>query len=87
MKKLQEKVNIIPIIAKSDTITKAELSKFKAKVMSEVKANGICLYQFPTDDEMVSELNENTNVSCCFCCRYIVKGTKLLPIGEICHWR
>ncbi|VDK31929.1 unnamed protein product [Taenia asiatica] len=61
MKKLQEKVNIIPIIAKSDTITKAELSKFKAKVMSEVKANGIRLYQFPTDDEMVSELNENTN--------------------------
>lgn len=32
MKKLDSKVNIIPIIAKADTITKAELQKFKAKV-------------------------------------------------------
>lgn len=29
MKKLDSKVNIIPVIAKSDTITKAELQKFK----------------------------------------------------------
>lgn len=32
MKKLDTKVNIIPIIAKADTITKTELSKFKTKV-------------------------------------------------------
>ena len=63
MKKLQNKVNIIPIIAKSDTITKSELAMFKDKVMSEIKANEIKLYQFPTDDETVSETNENTNVS------------------------
>ncbi|KAJ8298529.1 hypothetical protein KUTeg_025060 [Tegillarca granosa] len=31
MKKLDSKVNIIPVIAKADTITKAELQKFKAK--------------------------------------------------------
>ena len=32
MKALDSKVNIIPIIAKADTITKAELHKFKLKV-------------------------------------------------------
>ena len=32
MKNLDSKVNIIPVIAKADTITKAELQKFKAKV-------------------------------------------------------
>ena len=32
MKKLDSKVNIIPVIAKADTITKTELNKFKAKV-------------------------------------------------------
>ena len=32
MKKLDSKVNIIPVIAKADTITKSELNKFKAKV-------------------------------------------------------
>ncbi len=63
MKKLQQKVNIIPIIAKSDTITKQELIKFKAKVSLELKSNGIRVYEFPTDDENIKELNENTNVS------------------------
>jgi septin family protein len=32
MKKLDSKVNIIPVIAKADTITKTELQKFKTKV-------------------------------------------------------
>ncbi len=63
MKKLQDKVNIIPIIAKSDKITKAVLAKFKVKVRSEIWANKFRLYEFPTDDEIVSELNANTNVS------------------------
>lgn len=73
MKKLQDKVNIIPVIAKSDTITKAELAKFKTKVMAEIKANNIRLYQFPTDDDIVSEINENTNVSI-ICYRYIARN-------------
>jgi len=34
MKKLDSKVNIIPIIAKSDTITKSELQKFKVSLSS-----------------------------------------------------
>ena len=36
MKKLDTKVNIIPIIAKADTINKTELTKFKTKIMSEL---------------------------------------------------
>lgn len=32
MKALDSKVNIIPVIAKADTITKQELHKFKIKV-------------------------------------------------------
>jgi septin family protein len=32
MKKLDTKVNIIPIIAKADTISKTELQKFKVRV-------------------------------------------------------
>ena len=33
MKKLDSKVNIIPIIAKADTVSKTELQKFKASYM------------------------------------------------------
>jgi len=37
MKKLDSKVNIIPVIAKADTITKTELQKFKSKVSFQLK--------------------------------------------------
>jgi len=61
MKKLEQKVNIIPVIAKADTINKNELAKFKAKIMTELKNNGVNIYQFPTDDETVSEINKEMN--------------------------
>uniref|UniRef100_A0A0B7AQ67 Septin n=2 Tax=Arion vulgaris TaxID=1028688 RepID=A0A0B7AQ67_9EUPU len=61
MKKLDTKVNIIPVIAKADTITKTELSKFKAKLMSELVTSGVHIYQFPTDDETVADTNSAMN--------------------------
>ncbi|XP_059162950.1 septin-11-like isoform X2 [Physella acuta] len=61
MKKLDTKVNIIPVIAKADTITKTELTKFKTKLMSELVSNGVHIYQFPTDDETVADNNAAMN--------------------------
>ena len=56
-------MNIIPIIAKSDAISKSELTKFKIKITSELVCNGVQIYQFPTDDESVAEINGTMNVS------------------------
>lgn len=61
MKALDSKVNIIPIIAKADTVSKSELHKFKIKIMSELVSNGVQIYQFPTDDESVSKMNATMN--------------------------
>ncbi|XP_075912646.1 septin-11-like isoform X2 [Petromyzon marinus] len=61
MKKLDSKVNVIPVIAKADTISKSELHKFKIKIMSELVSNGVQIYQFPTDDETVAEINATMN--------------------------
>lgn len=61
MKKLDSKVNIIPIIAKADTISKTELQRFKIKIMSELVSSGVQIYQFPTDDETSAELNQSMN--------------------------
>ncbi|THD23661.1 Septin-2 [Fasciola hepatica] len=61
MKALESKVNVIPIIAKSDTVTKVELQKFKARILSEIQSNEINIYQFPTDDETVSDVNTKMN--------------------------
>lgn len=56
-------MNIIPVIAKSDAISKSELTKFKIKITSELVSNGVQIYQFPTDDESVAEINGTMNVS------------------------
>ncbi|NXW83788.1 SEP10 protein, partial [Alopecoenas beccarii] len=61
MKRLDSKVNIIPIIGKADSISKTELQKFKNKIMNELINNDVQIYQFPTDDETVSEINTIMN--------------------------
>ncbi|KAM8802739.1 LOW QUALITY PROTEIN: septin-10-like [Rhynchonycteris naso] len=61
MKSLHSKVNIIPVIAKADTISKCELQKFKIKLMSELVNSGVQIYQFPTDDDIVAEINASMN--------------------------
>ncbi|XP_074650387.1 septin-2-like isoform X2 [Tubulanus polymorphus] len=68
MKKLDSKVNIVPVVAKADTITKTELQKFKAKIMSELVSNGVQIYSFPTDDETVAEINAQMNSHVPFAC-------------------
>ncbi|KAM6180456.1 septin-10 [Erethizon dorsatum] len=61
MKNLDSKVNIIPVIAKADTISKTELQKFKVKLMSELVSNGVQIYQFPTDDETIAKISAAMN--------------------------
>ncbi|TNM98686.1 hypothetical protein fugu_013250 [Takifugu bimaculatus] len=55
------KVNIIPVIAKADTVNRSELDKLKIKIMSELVSNGVQIYQFPTEDEAVAEINSSMN--------------------------
>ncbi|XP_043561019.1 septin-6 isoform X1 [Chiloscyllium plagiosum] len=79
MKKLDSKVNIIPIIAKADSISKNELQKFKIKIMSELVSNGVQIYQFPTDDETVAEINGTMNAHLPFA---VVGSTEEIKIGN-----
>ena len=61
MKELEKKVNIIPIIAKADTVSRPELVPFKTRIMEELRSNGVDIYKFPTDDETVAEGNAKMN--------------------------
>ncbi|XP_074913768.1 septin-10 isoform X3 [Buteo buteo] len=79
MKSLDSKVNIIPIIGKADSISKTELQKFKNKIMSELVSNGVQIYQFPTDDETVSEINTIMNGHLPFA---VVGSTEEVKIGN-----
>ena len=40
MQALENKVNLIPVIAKADTITKDELQTLRTRIMNEIKENG-----------------------------------------------
>uniref|UniRef100_A0A3B4XKS0 Septin n=1 Tax=Seriola lalandi dorsalis TaxID=1841481 RepID=A0A3B4XKS0_SERLL len=52
MKRLHEKVNVIPLIAKADTMTPEECQQFKKQIMKEIQEHKIKIYEFPeTDDE------------------------------------
>ncbi|KRY14276.1 Septin-8-B [Trichinella patagoniensis] len=57
MKQLGKKVNVIPVIAKADTISKEELKRFKCKILEEIRSNDIEIYHFPEDDSNGAEEN------------------------------
>uniref|UniRef100_A0A7N6C010 Septin n=1 Tax=Anabas testudineus TaxID=64144 RepID=A0A7N6C010_ANATE len=57
MKRLHEKVNVIPMIAKADTLTPEECQQFKKQIMREIQEHKIKIYEFPeTDDEEENRL-------------------------------
>lgn len=50
MKKLHNKVNIVPLIAKADVLTPKEMKKLKTKVLDDIQDNNINIYTFPDCD-------------------------------------
>lgn len=50
MKKLHLKVNIVPVIAKADMLTKKEINRLKLRILEEIKENGIKIYPLPDCD-------------------------------------
>ncbi|PVU93230.1 hypothetical protein BB561_003390 [Smittium simulii] len=62
MKNLGNRVNIIPVIGRSDSMTEEELKKFKKRIMQDIDQHRIPVYMFPSteddDDETIEENNE-----------------------------
>lgn len=79
MKQLDQKVNVIPIIAKADTISKTELQKFKSKIIAELQNNGVSIYEFPVDDESVSDINTSMNSHVPFA---VIGSTDFIRVGN-----
>ncbi|KAI8977844.1 septin [Trametes punicea] len=57
MKRLGTRVNLIPVIAKADTLTQNDLFTFKQRIRQVIQAQGIRIYQPPIepDDEVSAE--------------------------------
>ncbi|KAG8289933.1 Septin-4 [Homalodisca vitripennis] len=50
MRRLHSKVNIVPVIAKADTLTAAEVKRLKQRILQDIEENQIQIYQFPECD-------------------------------------
>jgi len=61
MKRLHDKVNIIPVIGKSDTLTPEEIELFKQQIMSQISQSKIKIYEFPDDVGCSSTTNGTSN--------------------------
>ncbi|KAI3381514.1 hypothetical protein SNEBB_011057 [Seison nebaliae] len=49
MKQLHQRVNIIPVIAKADTMLKEELNQFKKQILKDLIDNNIQIYDFSNE--------------------------------------
>jgi len=66
MRRLHTKVNLIPIIAKSDTMTDDEVLQFKARILSDIAHHHIDIYQAPQYEQEDEEtLAENEEIIVC----------------------
>ncbi|KKK12897.1 septin [Aspergillus ochraceoroseus] len=51
MKRLSSRVNLIPIIAKADTLSPADLARYKQRVQAVIEAQGIKIYTPPIEED------------------------------------
>ncbi|KAJ7036844.1 Septin-domain-containing protein [Mycena alexandri] len=62
MRRLHHRVNLIPVIAKADTMTDEEITDFKARILSDLEHHGIRIFQAPIyedeDEESIDEAEE-----------------------------
>jgi septin 7 len=50
MKRLHDKVNVIPVLAKADTMTPEEVSHFKRQIMNQIVQAKIRIYESPDEE-------------------------------------
>ncbi|SPP77811.1 blast:Septin-1 [Drosophila guanche] len=93
MKKLHSKVNIVPVIAKADCLTKKEILRLKCRIMQEIEGHGIKIYPLPDCDsdededykEQVKQLKEAVPFAVCGANTLLeVKGKKVR--GRLYPW-
>ena len=94
MKQVHSKVNLIPIIAKSDTLTREELALFKKRILDDLAFHKIRTFAIPTDandDAETVNIAKDLTVRClCGCARGRVGGARggwAVRVGGWAGWR
>uniref|UniRef100_A0AAQ4NUI5 Zgc:63587 n=1 Tax=Gasterosteus aculeatus aculeatus TaxID=481459 RepID=A0AAQ4NUI5_GASAC len=87
MKAIHSKVNIVPVIAKADTLTLKERDRLKRRILDEIAEQGIRIYQLPDadsdEDEEFKELPAvQNNWAVIFFCRCDIIGRYRLAVNS-----
>lgn len=62
MKRLGSRVNLIPVIAKADTLTPTDLANFKRRILEVIAAQNIRVYSCPIESDDESSTKRNMNI-------------------------
>merc|ERR1712227_396397 len=63
IKSLHNRVNIVPVIAKADTLTKKEITRLKKRILEEIAKHNIKIYQLPdVEEDEEEDYKEQTRV-------------------------
>lgn len=64
MRRLHQKVNLIPVIAKSDTMTDEEIVLFKQRILADIRHHQIQIFRAPVyENEDEETLLENEEIA------------------------
>ncbi|KAF4077655.1 hypothetical protein AMELA_G00210450 [Ameiurus melas] len=75
MKALHKKVNIVPVLAKADSLTRSEIHYMKTRILDEIDRHQIKIYDFPECDSSEDELLKKHNSSLMRCIPFAVVGS------------
>jgi septin 3/9/12 len=65
LKKLSEFVNVVPVIAKSDSLTLEERAAFKERIKEEFQFHNLRMYPYDNDEDDPEEATLKTHIRVC----------------------
>ncbi|XP_029037531.1 septin-2 isoform X2 [Osmia bicornis bicornis] len=75
LKRLHRKVNVVPVIAKADTLTTYEVKKLKERILADIEEHEIQIYQFPDCDSDEDEEFKQQDKELKACIPFAVVGS------------
>lgn len=82
MKRISTRANLIPVIAKSDTLTAQELTAFKLRIRQVIEAQEIRIFTPPLERERESDLNSNQDLAAMEHARQLIESMPFAIIGS-----
>lgn len=82
MKRISTRANLIPVIAKSDTLTAQELTAFKLRIRQVIEAQEIRIFTPPLERERESDVNSNQDLAAMEHARQLIESMPFAIIGS-----